>query len=83
MLWGCCLGVPARVHFCEIDSRVRGGMQFGMLFKVLWEVLVTWASAVSGGAVGVAGAQSSACFSLSGVHAGVILFDLSSKMIVR
>ena len=26
--------------FCEIDGRVRGGMQFGMLFGVLLEVLV-------------------------------------------
>ena len=44
-------------------------MQFGMLSNVLLEVLVTARpSAVSGGAVEGAGAQSSACFWLSGVY---------------
>ena len=36
MLWGCCLGVPARVHVCEIDGRVQGGMQFGVLVQVVF-----------------------------------------------
>ena len=38
--------VTVRAHFCEIDGRVQGGMQFsrccfGMLLAVLLEVLVT------------------------------------------
>ena len=32
----CCFGVlaTARVHFCEIDGRVLGGMQLGVLVQV-------------------------------------------------
>ena len=34
------LGVTGRAHFCEIDGRVPGGKQFGMLFGVLLGVLL-------------------------------------------
>ena len=33
--------VTARAYFGKIDGRVQGGKPFGMLFRVLLEVLVT------------------------------------------
>ena len=33
---GVLLEVTVRAQFCEIDGRVQGGMQFGVLVKVLF-----------------------------------------------
>ena len=39
-VWGCCSWVTVRAHSCEIDDRVPGGKQFGVLLGVLLRVLV-------------------------------------------
>ena len=39
MMGGCCLGVPARVQFCEIHG-MQGGVQFGVLVVVVfWDAV--------------------------------------------